>query len=380
MDAMNDQQRVTALIERLKLLPGLDACAYRRLLHELESSRERAGDRSGEPPRVTFFDSKARDVESFDAANGGRFLLHYVRAPLNVDTAAAAQDSKIVCLFVNDQGRAEVLERLSALGVELIALRSAGYNHIDLEACRRLNLSVVRVPAYSPYAVAEFTVALMMMLNRRLHMAYMRNRSGNFVLDGLTGFDMHDKTVGVIGTGKIGQCTVDILRGFGCHILAMDTQPNPQLLQTPGVHYVELEQLLRESDIITLHVPLFPETYHLIDREAIGLMKHGVMLINTSRGGLVDTRALIEALKSGKIGSAGLDVYEEEAGIFFHDMSDRVLTDDVLARLMTFNNVVVTSHQAFLTREALANIARTTLDNIAEYVAGRRGDQLTHSV
>ncbi len=377
---MHDQQRVTALIERLKLLSGLDEGTYQRVLQELESSRDDGGADAAGRVRVTLFDAKARDVESFDAAHGGRLLLHYVRAPLSCDTVWAAQGSKVVCVFVNDHCDAEVVERLAALGVELIALRCAGFNHVDLQACQRHQVSVVRVPAYSPYAIAEFTVALMMMLNRRLHHAYLRNRSGNFVLDGLTGFDMHGKTVGVIGTGKIGQCAINILRGFGCRILAVDKVPHPQLLQSPHVTYVDLPDLLPQSDIITLHVPLFPDTHHLINRAAIERMKTGVMLINTSRGGLVDTRALIDGLKSGKIGSAGLDVYEEEAGIFFHDMSDKVLTDDVLARLMTFNNVVITSHQAFLTREALANIAETTVANIAEFAAGRRGRELTHAV
>jgi D-lactate dehydrogenase len=241
-------------------------------------------------------------------------------------------------------------------------------------------MSVVRVPAYSPYAVAEFTVALMMMLNRRLHHAYIRNRSGNFQLEGLTGFDMHGKTVGVVGTGKIGQCVIDILLGFGCHILAYDKYPNNEIAELADVEYTGLEPLLRRSDIITLHVPLFLETYHVINRAAIDRMKDGVMLINTSRGGLVDTKALIDALKVGKVGAAGLDVYEEEAGIFFHDMSDKVLTDDVLARLMTFNNVVVTSHQAFLTREALANIAETTLDSVREFADGKRGGEMTYAV
>ncbi len=377
---MDDPQRVTALIDRLKLLPGLDENTYQRLLHELDAGRDRTGYDSAGRAHVTLFDARRRDVESFDAANNGRFLLHYVRAPLSRDTARAAEGSRVVCVFVNDDCGAEVLEQLAAMGVELIALRCAGFNHVDLDACRRLHLNVVRVPAYSPHAIAEFTVALMLMLNRRLHHAYLRNRSGNFVLDGLTGFDMFGKTVAVVGTGRIGQCTISILRGFGCHILAVDKYPNPQLAQTAGVQYVDLDRALPESDIITLHVPLFPETHHLINRAAIERMKRGVMLINTSRGGLVDTRALIAGLKSGKIGAAGLDVYEEEAGIFFHDMSDKVLTDDVLARLMTFNNVVVTSHQAFLTREALANIAQTTLANIAEFVAGRRGSELTHSV
>jgi D-lactate dehydrogenase len=377
---MHDQQRVTALIERLKLLPALDEATYQRLLRELEASRDQTGYDAEGRVRVTLFDAQKRDIESFDAVNDGRFLLHYVRVPLSRDTARAAESSKIVCIFVNDDCDAEVVERLATLGVKLIALRCAGFNHVDLQACQRHGLSVVRVPAYSPYAVAEFTVALMMLLNRRLHHAYLRNRSGNFVLDGLTGFDMYGKTVGVIGTGKIGQCAIDILLGFGCRILAFDKFPNPQLVQRPQVTYVELDRVLSESDIITLHVPLFPETHHLINRAAIERMKSGVMLINTSRGGLVDTRALIEGLKSGKIGSAGLDVYEEEAGIFFHDMSDKVLTDDVLARLMTFNNVVVTSHQAFLTREALVNIAETTLANIAQFVAGRRGKELTNAV
>ncbi|MHB8865152.1 MAG: 2-hydroxyacid dehydrogenase [Pirellulaceae bacterium] len=374
---MRDGERISALIDRLKLLPRLDEETYQRLLRELEVSGDRTGYGEGHV-RVTVFDAKARDVESLDAANRGRFLLHYVRATLNPDTAHAAEGSKVACVFVNDQCDAQVIERLASLGVELLALRCAGFNHVDVQACASHHVDVVRVPAYSPHAVAEFTVALMLMLNRRIHHAYARNRTGNFVLDGLTGFDMHGKTVGVIGTGKIGQCAVDILLGFGCHILAFDKHPPRQ--PRPQVTYVELDRLFSESDIITLHVPLFEDTYHLINGSAIERMKPGVMLINTSRGGLLDARALIEGLKSGKIGSAGLDVYEEEAGIFFHDMSDKVMTDDVLARLMTFNNVIVTSHQAFLTREALANIAETTLANIDEYVGGKRGAALTHSV
>jgi D-lactate dehydrogenase len=377
---MSDRERISALIDRLKLLPRLDEGTYQRLLRQLEESRDRTGYDGEGHVRVTVFDAQRRDVESLDAANRGRFLLHYVRAGLSADTARAAEGSKVACVFVNDNCDADVLERLAVLGVELLALRCAGFNHVDMQACERLHLNVVRVPAYSPYAVAEFTVALMMVLNRRIHHAYARNRTGNFVLDGLTGFDMHGKTAGVIGTGKIGQCTIDILLGFGCRVLAFDKHPNPQLQDRPRVEYVELDRLFCESDIITLHVPLFPDTHHLINRTSIERMKPGVMLINTSRGGLLDARALIEGLKSGKIGSAGLDVYEEEAGIFFHDMSDKVMTDDVLARLMTFNNVIVTAHQAFLTREALANIAETTLANIGEYVAGKRGAELTNSV
>jgi D-lactate dehydrogenase len=239
---------------------------------------------------------------------------------------------------------------------------------------------VVRVPAYSPYAVAEHTVALMLMLNRRLHQAYQRNRTGYFVLEGLTGFDMRGKTVGVVGTGKIGQCTIDILLGLGCRVLAFDRFPNEEVARRENVQYAPLDELLSKSDIVTLHVPLLPETHHLINASTIKKMKVGVMLINTSRGGLVDTPALIRGLKSGKIGFAGLDVYEEEAGVFFHDITDKVLTDDVLARLMTFNNVVVTSHQAFLTHEALANIAETTFANIREFEEGKRGAELTNAV
>ncbi len=377
---MDDQERKRALIERLKLLRGLDEVTYRRLRLELEQSRDRTGYDEKGRVRVTLFDAKSRDRDSFDAVNNGRFALHYVRAGLSADTAYAAQGSKVICIFVNDTCDAHVVDKLASLGVQLIALRCAGFNNVDLEACGRHDISVVRVPAYSPYAVAEFTIALMMMLNRRLHHAYIRNRTGNFLLDGLIGFDMHGKTVGVIGTGKIGQCTVDILLGFGCHVVAYDKFPNPLLTDREHVEYTDMEHLLSQSDIITLHVPLFLETYHLINRAAIERMKDGVMLINTSRGGLVDTKALIQGLKDGKIGSAGLDVYEEEAGIFFHDMSDKVLTDDVLARLMTFNNVVVTSHQAFLTREALANIAETTLSNIGDFVAGKRGASLTNRV
>ncbi len=373
-------RRKVELIDRLKLVPGLSEPAYQRLVHDLEQADATRSSALQTHTRVTLFDAKSRDIESFDAANTGSFLLHYVAAPLSVDTASAAQGSKVACIFVNDTCDAGVIEKLADRGVELLALRCAGFNNVDLEACQRHQITVVRVPAYSPYAVAEFTVALMMMLNRRLHHAYMRNRTGNFVLDGLTGFDMHGKTVGVIGTGKIGQCAINILLGFGCHILAHDKFPHPALHDRTGVQYTDLDDLLARSDIITLHVPLFPETYHLISRAAIERMKDGVMLINTSRGGLVDTKALIDGLKAGRIGSAGLDVYEEEAGIFFHDMFDKVLTDDVLARLMTFNNVVVTSHQAFLTREALANIAETTLQNIRDYCAGQRGDDLVNRV
>jgi D-lactate dehydrogenase len=377
---MNDQERLKVLLDNLQQLDGLNEVQFQRLTAELQRHGDRAGYDEQGRLKVALFDAKSYDIESFDRSNNGRHAVHYVEASLNRETAHAADGSKVVCIFVNDTCDAPVVETLTSLGVELIALRCAGFNNVDLKACQEQNLSVVRVPAYSPYAVAEHTIALMMVLNRGLHRAYQRNRAGYFVLDGLTGFDMRGKRVGVIGTGIIGQCTIDILLGFGCRILAFDKFPNAELADRDHVEYVDMAHLLCNSDIITLHVPLFPETRHLINHGAIGQMKNGVMLINTSRGELVDTKALIDGLKSGQIGYAGLDVYEEEAGIFFHNLSDQVLTDDVLARLMTFNNVVVTSHQAFLTHEALANIADTTLANIDAFKQGKRGEALTNAI
>jgi len=377
---MDDQQRRSALLEKIRALDGLDEDRFQRLSHELERDRGEFGYDEGGRLQVAFFDARRYDIESFDARNDGRCNLHYVAAPLDSETVAAAIGYKAVCIFVNDSADARVVRELASRGVELIALRCAGFNNVDLEACKESGVSVVRVPEYSPYAVAEHTVALMLMLNRRLHQAYIRNRAGAFVLDGLTGFDMRGKTAGVVGTGKIGRGVVEILLGFGCRVLAYDKFPDESLAARERVRYVELDELIRESDLISLHVPLFPETHHLIDAATIDRMKRGVLLINTSRGGLVDTRALIEGLKSGKIGAAGLDVYEEEAGVFFRDFSTEVLTDDVLARLLTFPNVVVTSHQAFLTHEALREIAETTLANLAEFASGKRGEQLTNAV
>ncbi len=383
---MNDQQRITALQDQLRRMEGLDERRFNRLMQELTRDGAHEGDATPEGLddqgrlRIALFDAKPYDLESFDAHNQGRFAIQPIEASLGAATLDAARGCKVVCLFVNDRCDAEIVAGLADRGVELIALRCAGFNNVDLTACEQHGLDVVRVPAYSPYAVAEHTVALMLMLNRRLHLAYQRNRAGYFVLDGLTGFDMRGKTVGVVGAGKIGRCTIDILLGLGCRVLAYDPQPCDELAARAGVAYAELDRLFRESDIITLHLPLFPDTHHLIDAAAIARMKRGVMLINTSRGGLIDTRALIDGLKSEQVGYAGLDVYEEEAGIFFHNLSGKVLTDDVLARLMTFNNVVVTSHQAFLTHEALSNIAETTLSNIAEHQAGRRGAQLSNAV
>jgi D-lactate dehydrogenase len=262
----------------------------------------------------------------------------------------------------------------------MIALRAAGYNNVDLQACQAHDISVTRVPAYSPHAVAEHTVALMLALNRKIHRAYSRVRDGNFSLSGLLGFDMHGKTVGVVGVGKIGRCVVDILLGFGCKVLGYDKYQDEELAARAGFRYVEMDALLSQSDIITLHAPLLPSTYHLINADTLKMMKRGVMLINTSRGGLIDSPALVEGLKDGRIGSAGLDVYEEESEYFFEDRSDRVIRDDVLARLTSFNNVMITSHQGFFTEEALDNIATTTLANVAEYAEGKRRGELTNAV
>lgn len=377
---MNDQERLQNFIEKLQQEKGLDSTLYTRLLDELAKNPSEAYPETEHQEKIAFFDAKNYDISSFSKRNNDRYELIPIEASLNEKTVSAAEGSQVVCIFVNDKANETVIERLAGIGVKCIALRCAGFNNVDLETCRKHGISVVRVPAYSPHAVAEHTVALMLMLNRHLHQAYQRNHTGTFTLDGLTGFDMHGKTVGVIGTGKIGQCIAQIMNGFGCHVLAYDVQVNPEVQNLPQTEYVCLDTLLTKSDIITLHLPLFPETHYLINKETIDQMKRGAMLINTSRGGLVDTVALIDALKSGQIGSAGLDVYEEEAGIFFHDISNQVLDDDILARLMTFNNVVITSHQAFLTHEALDNIAETTLNNIDEFLSGKRGDDLTNAV
>jgi len=285
---------------------------------------------------------------------------------LNEETVSLAAGFEAVCVFVNDKVNAAVIATLESLGVRLIALCCAGYNNVDLAAATKHGLTVVRVPAYSPYAVAEHTIALMLALNRKLHRAYNRVREGNFALDGLVGFDMHGKTVGVIGTGQIGTVMAQILTGFGCPTLAFDPIPN-EICRSLRVQYVELDQLFAQSDIITLHCPLTPGNKYMINAAAIARMKNGVMLINTSRGALLDTVAIIQALKSGKIAYLGLDVYEEEEEIFFEDRPGLILSDDVFARLLTFPNVIITGHQAFFTQEALLNIAATTIDNITKF-------------
>ncbi|WP_447751533.1 2-hydroxyacid dehydrogenase [Pseudomonas nicosulfuronedens] len=320
--------------------------------------------------RIILFSNQTYDRDSFLAANHRHgFELHFQQAQLREDTVALAMGFEVVCPFVNDDLSRPVLEHLAASGTRLIALRSAGYNHVDLAAAHALGLAVVRVPAYSPHAVAEHGVGLVLALCRHLHRAYNRTREGDFSLHGLTGFDLHGRTVGVIGSGQIGEVFARIMRGFGCHILAYDPYPN-RAIEALGGRFVGLDELLAQSDIISLHCPLNEATQHLINAGSLRRMKRGAMLINTGRGALVDTPALIEALKSGQLGYLGLDVYEEEAEIFFADRSDQPLQDDVLARLLTFPNVIITAHQAFLTREALAGIAETTLANIAAWQAG----------
>ncbi|SNZ01391.1 2-hydroxyacid dehydrogenase [Flagellimonas pacifica] len=314
--------------------------------------------------KITVFSTYKFDRPYLEAANGGKHTLNFLEPRLSENTVSLAQDAKAIALFTGDDASSPVLEGLHALGVKYVVLRSAGYNHVDIKKATELGIKVSRVPAYSPYAVAEHTISLILALNRKLVRAHNRIREQNFSLNGLTGFDMNGKTVGVMGTGKIGKILIKILHGFGCKILAYDVKEDKELGEKFGVRFTDCKTLCSEADIISLHVPLTPETKHLIDTEQISHMKKGVMIINTSRGGLVDTKAVIEGLKTGHIGYFGMDVYEEEEGLFFKDHSDEILQDDVIARLMTFNNVLITSHQAFLTKTALKNIAETTIYNL----------------
>lgn len=332
--------------------------------------------------RIAFFSTKIYDREFFVAANdaarqsGAAQELHFLEPRLSPESVKLAAGFDAVCCFVNDQLNAEVLRALHAGGTRLIALRCAGFNQVDLPVAAELGIRVVRVPAYSPYAVAEHAVGMIMTLNRKYHKAYNRVREGNFNLEGLLGFDLHGRTVGVVGTGKIGECTARILLGFGCRVLAYDVYPN-ETCRALGIEYVSLDELLAASSIITLHCPLLPSTKHLMNRETFAKMQPGAMLVNTSRGALVDTRAAIEALKSGRLGYLGLDVYEEEAELFFRDLSERIIHDDLFTRLLTFNNVLITGHQAFFTRNALQQIAEVTLGNIAAF---ERGEPLGNEV
>jgi D-lactate dehydrogenase len=305
------------------------------------------------------------------AAGHDLTMLNVGLSPL---TAALAAGHEGVCAFVNDLVNEETLQMLHEGGTRVVGLPSAGFNNVDLAAAERLGIAVLRVPAYSPHAVAEHAVALALALNRHLHRAFTRTREGNFDLSGLVGFDLHQKTVGVVGTGRIGAVFCRIMLGFGCRVLAMDPYPSQECREL-GVEYAEAGALFEASDVISLHCPLTPQTRHLIDDAALARMKPGVMLINTSRGAVVDTAALIRALKSGRIGAVGLDVYEEEGDLFFRDLSDQIIQDDVFARLLTFPNVVITAHQAFLTREALTNIAETTMANFTGFERGEIPDE-----
>ncbi|UCG22672.1 MAG: 2-hydroxyacid dehydrogenase [Chloroflexota bacterium] len=327
---------------------------------------------------VAVFSTKPYDRKYFEAANEAfGHELTFFEPRLTRATAPLAEGFDCVCVFVNDEIDAHVLLQLQRGDAELIALRSAGFNHVDLEAAQQLGFKVVRVPAYSPYAVAEHAIALLMALNRKTHRAYNRVREGNFSLDGLLGYDIYGLTVGIVGTGKIGEATSRIFHGFGCRLLGYDIAPNATCKEM-GMRYIELDELFQESDIISLHCPLTPDTHHLINAASISRMKRGVTILNTSRGALIDAQAVLVGLKSGQIGHLGLDVYEEEADLFFEDLSDQIIQDDVFARLLTLPNVVITGHQGFFTEKALANIAETTLRNIHDIeITGASENEIT---
>lgn len=318
------------------------------------------------------------DREFLDKANAGRHDLVFVETMLNLDTAFIAQGYPAVCPFVDDTLDARTLETLARLGTKLLVLRSTGFNHVDIPVAEKQGITVMRVRDYSPYAVAEYAVGLMLALNRRLHKAYNRVREGNFLLDGLLGFDMHCKTVGIVGTGKIGTALARILHGMGCHLLGYDPSPSPAC-QEMGVSYVSLEELLSQSHIVSLHTPLFPETRHLMNDERFALMREGAMLINTSRGPLIDTTAMIAALASRHLGAVGLDVYEEEAELYFRNHYDDIISYDSFERLLTFPNVIITGHQAFFTREAMETIATTTIKNLDDYNDGKGNENIVSS-
>ena len=316
--------------------------------------------------KIAFFDTKPYDRSSFEAHKPDDMEFKFFETRLTEDSVGLAEGFDAVCVFVNDEVNSNVIDRLYDMGVKAVALRCAGYNNVDVKHCFG-KIHVFHVPAYSPYAVAEHAMALLLTSIRRIHKAYIRTRDFNFSLNNLTGFDLHGKTVGVVGTGKIGRIFISICRGFGMKVLAYDKFPSPEYDGAEDVTYVDLDKLLRESDIISLHCPLTEDTLHLINSDSIETMKKGVVIINTSRGALIDAEALLEGIKARKVGAACLDVYEEEADIFFQDFSGHIISDDVLARLISMPNVIVTSHQAFLTNEALGNIAQTTIDNLHEF-------------
>jgi D-lactate dehydrogenase len=327
--------------------------------------------------KVTFFSTQPYDSKSFEACNRNfAFNIKYLEVQLNEQTASLARGADAVCAFVNDRINTSIIKELASVGIRIIALRCAGFNNVDLAAAKDYNIKIVRVPAYSPNAVAEHAVAMMMTLNRKTHKAYNRIREQNFSLNGLLGFDLHGKTVGVIGTGNIGIVFCKIMLGFGCKVLAYDIKENEELKKL-GVQYASIIDLLPQADVISLHCPLNEHTRYIIDSEAIEQMKPHVMVINTSRGGLIDTKAAVKGLKSGKIGSLGIDVYEQEEKIFFRDLSETIIEDDVISRLSSFPNVLITAHQGFFTNEALSQIAETTLNNLKAF---KEGAVLTNEV
>lgn len=322
--------------------------------------------------RVAIFDTHKFDRVALEATNHDRHQMIFIDTALNPQTAILAQDAQAVCCFVNDRVDATTLHQLHKMGIKIVALRCAGFNNVDVTVAKSLGITVVRVPEYSPYAVAEHAVALLLTHNRKTHKAHNRTRDLNFSLDSLTGFDLHGKTIGIIGTGRIGRVFGNIMNGFGCRIIAFDHSPDTEWARQTNARYVDRTTLFRESDVISLHVPLNEGTRHFINADAFSLMKKEALVINTGRGALIDTKALLEALKTRRIGGACLDVYEEEEGVFFSDRSESGIEDDLLARLLTFPNVLITSHQAFLTHEALANIAETTLSSLSTFEA--KGD------
>jgi len=320
--------------------------------------------------KIAFFSTQPYDREYFERHNRGH-AINFYEVQLNEQTVELAKGSDAVCAFVNDRLNAAVIKTLAQNGTRIIAQRCAGFNNVDLVAAKENKIAVVRVPAYSPHAVAEHALALIMTLNRKTHKAYNRVREGNFSLDRLTGFDLYGKTVGVIGTGKIGQCFAQIMLGLGCKVLAFDIIANKEM-ETAGIQYLPLMELLQQADIISLHCPLSEQTRHLINDTTLSMMKEGSMLINTSRGGLINTRAAIAALKNGRLGYLGIDVYEQEEKLFFHDLSENIIDDDVIMQLIGFPNVLITAHQGFLTGEALTQIALVTLKNISDFEQGKR--------
>jgi D-lactate dehydrogenase len=325
--------------------------------------------------KVLVYSARSYDKEFLETANQDKHELYFVEARLEECTTALARQYPAICCFVDDILSKKIIKQLSDGGTRLVALRAPGFNNVDLKAAEELGMIVMRVSRYSPYAMAEFAVGMMIALNRKIHRAYNRVREGNFLLHGLIGFELHGRTAGIIGTGKIGSVLAGILQGFGCLLLAYDATKNPECIKL-GVRYVPLKELLSKSDIVSLHLPLTPATRHLINDENLSYIKPGAMLINTSRGALVDTRALIRALKKGHLGAVGLDVYEEESHIFYEDLSDEIIPDDVIMRLLTFPNALVTGHQAFFTREAMATIAETTIQNISPFADGHENENI----